>query len=526
MQKRKERNTTMVYGLAHTRTVMGLVAVLMLASGCITLEPDEKLPEAVADVPEAYAEPEVQGLYEPLHWWMGFEDTRLNQLIDSALVANLDLVQAAARVDEVRAQFRSTRAGRYPGLSGSADVSYTDSPTNSGQAAFFGGFGGDSTGAGGGVNRFSNTTYTASLGFSYEVDFWGRVRNDTRAAFSEARATEADFATVRLGVIAETIATYFEVFDIRARIGLTVETVGILAERVDRTQERYDRGLATSFELYQIRQDYRNTQASLPQLESQLVDAEARLAVVLGRYAGQIDTILGDELQPVLDFNPIPVGLPADLLVQRPDVRSAAYRMEAARYRIGARRAELFPTLSLSGALGTQSSNLSDLFKIFDQWTLNLGAGLTAPLFQGGRLRANVAAARARYTQQAAFYAQTVLIAFQEVVTAMEQYEEERQRYAFFVAQLEEAEAAADLQADRYQAGLTDYTAYLDALRTLYQVQTSLSAGGRQVAMARLAVHRALGGGWTDDGRVPRFEFIEASVPLSETVAPEGTDVP
>ncbi|MDX1548535.1 MAG: TolC family protein [Rhodothermales bacterium] len=503
------------------------VVLVLLLGGCLSLEPPARLPAPVAAAPAAYPDAGVEGAYEPLRWWRAFGDPVLTRLVDSALAANLDLAEAAARVEEVRAQYRIVRSPLLPGVTASADASYSDGPSNTGTLSFLSRPGrGDSTdaGGGGGTARFSNTTYSASLGFAYELDFWGRVRNDARAALGEAFATEADYHTARLGVLSETIATYFEIVDLRAQIAVLVETIDVLDERVEQTETRYDRGLVSSFELYQVRQDYRNTQASLPQRESQLADAESRLAVLLGRYAGRTASLLGEDLLPRLVFEPIPAGLPAALLVQRPDVRAAAYRLEAARYRIGARRAELFPTLSLSGALGTQGSDAGALLDVLDQWTLNLGAGLTAPLFQAGRLRADVDAAEAQYAQRAAAYARAVLTAYREVAAAMEDYEEQRQRYAFFLAQLDEAEASADLQAARYEAGLTRYTDYLDALRTLYQVQASLSSAGREAALARLAIHRALGGGWTEDGAPPRFELVPGVVPLPE--APRVRSLP
>ena len=309
--------------------------------------------------------------------------------------------------------------------------------------------------------------------------------------------------------MSETISTYFEVVDLRAQIALTVATIDILQDRVENTERRYDRGLASSFELYQLRQDYRNTQASLPQRESQLTNAEGRLAVLLGRHAGTIRAEMRGRSTPQLVFDPVPTGLPAELLGQRPDVAAAGQRYEAARFRVGARRAEMFPSLSLSGSLGTQGGNVSGAFDIMDNWVLNLGASLTAPLFQGGRIRANIDASEARYAQQTASYARTVLTAYREVIAAIEDYEEQRQRYALFFAQLEEAEASANLQAERYAAGVSAFTDYLDALRTVYQVRSSLSAAGRDVALARLAVYRGIGGGWTEAEDIAEVSRVE-----------------
>lgn len=474
--------------IGHKLLIFALMGLFW--TGCVTLEPDPKVPEVVADMPAEYPNAQVDGdiedAYKPLRWWETFEDQQLNKLVDKALAANLDLVVAAERVNEVRAQLRGAKSSNFPTLTGAVDVAHTNRSEDSG--------------------RVGESTYGASVSMAYELDFWGRIRNDVRASLSEANATRADWVTTRLAVISETISTYFEIRDLQNQIGLTVEIIGVLAERVQQTDDRYERGLVGSFELTQIRQEYRNTQARLPQLEIQLASAKARLAVVLGGYTGH--NVNGDEnaLVPRFNFTPIPPGLPADLLIQRPDVQSAAYQLEAARYRVGARRAALFPSLSLSGSLNSQQTSLSDLL---NPWVINLGAGLTAPLFHGGKLKADVDVARAQYKQQAASYAKQVLTAFHEVAVAMERYEEENQRYQFFSAQEEEAIAAVQVQNRRYEAGLADYPAYLDALRTLYQVRTSFSAAERDLAFARLDVHRALGGGWTDeDVPAPEFSMI------------------
>jgi outer membrane protein TolC len=255
-------------------------------------------------------------------------------------------------------------------------------------------------------------------------------------------------------------------------------------------------------ELYQVRLDLRTVQASVPQLETQLADAEGRMAVLIGKFSGRVGELLASELDPTLPLDAIDTGIPADLLLQRPDLRAAAERLEAARFRVGARKAQLLPTLSLSGSVGQQSSDPAGLFDA-GQWFSNLVGGLTAPIFQAGRLRNNVKAAEAQYVQFGAAFGRTVLTAVYEVETSLTGYEQERERHALLTSQRGEAQASADLQAQRYAAGVVGYADYLDALRTLLGVQSNLSAAGTDLALARLAVHRALGGGWTSIETTP-----------------------
>lgn len=498
-------------GRSVTLLLSALLPALWLA-GC-SFAPVVQTPAPVAALPTQFAWADSAADYTPLAWWEGFEDPVLNRLIDSTLAANLDLVQAVARVEEVRALYRIERAALFPAVQASVGGSSQDQSANSGFFSALGGGGGDDPdGAPQGPDRISFSTYTASLGLSYEIDFWGRVRNSTRAALSDYFAGEADLEAARLAVLSQTITTYFENVDLRRRVALASETVDLLTERVGQTEDRYNRGLITSFELYATLQDYRNIQAGLPLLERQLIDAEGRLAVLVGRYAGHIAPLLADTLAPTVNTDPVPAGLPADVLLQRPDVRAAAQRLEAARYRIGARKAEQYPNLSLSGTLGLQGNTLESLTDL-DQWYSTLAGTLTAPLFQGGRLRANVDAAEARYVQQAAAYTRTVLTAYQEAESALAAYEKERQRYAFLQNQYTESLATIDLQADRFESGVGTYLDYLDAYRTLLNVETNLSAARRDLALARLGIHRALGGGWTAAAPTPSLRMVPAAVP-------------
>ena len=470
-------------------------ALALLATVGCSFAPDPELPQPVEALPETFLESEATGAYAPLEWWRDFRNPTLDALIDSALVSNLDLVEAVARVEQARALSGIAWADLFPQVQAGGDVSRSSQPAITGIGGALGRLGGDSARAGPSFDRFDFTTYSASLGFSWELDFWGRARNDGKAAAADLMASRADLHAARLGVLSETISTYFQIGDLRERLGLSRETVDVLEEREALTETRYDRGLVSSLELYQVRLDLRTVQASLPQIEMQLADAEGRMAVLIGKFAGRIGGLLA-ELDPTLPFDAIDTGIPADLLLQRPDLRAAAERLEAARFRVGARKAQLLPTLSLAGSVGQQSSDPGGLFDA-GQWFSSLLGGLTAPIFQGGRLRNNVKAAEAQYVQFAAAFGRAVLTAVYEVETSLTGYEQERERHALLTSQREEAQASADLQARRYAAGVVGYTDYLDALRTLLGVQSTLSAAGTELALARLAVHRALGGGWT-----------------------------
>ena len=492
------------------RTVLCLLVSGALFAGC-SLAPRTSVPESVSELPGDFAEGLADGPHEPVEWWHAFADPALNTVVDSVLVSNFDLAAGVARVQQARARARMVRAAYFPAVQAGGGVNDIDSPTNAGIGAQI-----QELGLGGDQSdfpipftlpdRLALTTYTLSADFAYELDFWGRVRNDALAAGAEYLASESDFHAARIGILSETITTYFEIADLRRQTALAREMVDILLEQEQLALTRYDRGLAGSFYLYRVRQELRNAQAGLPQLESLLAGAEGRLSVLLGGYRPDMEAILPDALTPSPAADPVPAGVPADLLLQRPDVIAAGQRLDAARYAIGARRAQLLPTFSFSGSIGLQSTEIDGLFNV-DQWFRNLIGNLTAPVIQGGRLRNNVALAHARFDEMAAAYGRTVVTAVNEVEAALAGLENATRRHAFLRSRLEEAQASAALKSQRYASGIDSYMDYLNVLLTRLNVESALAGAERDLALARLAVHRALGGAWTapDSSDAPRM---------------------
>jgi len=471
------------------------------------MAPRVQQPEAAQTIPDRFDQARADDPRAQPAWWHGFNDAVLDQLVDTALVRNLDLRAAVARVKEVQSQYRIARAPLLPNVQATLDRNQQSTPANTGLGSQLGGDGGNGGTPGGFAfpDRFEFTTYSASLGFSYELDFWGRVRGSKNAALREFFASQADWQTVQIGVIAETISTYFEIAALERTLALTRQDVDLLAERFELTQQRYERGLISSFELYAIEQVFENARSSRPLLESQLAEARGRLNVVLGQYTSPLDTVSLSEQVDTFNLAPIPAGLPSDLLEQRPDVVAAAQRLEAARQRIGVARAERFPRFSLTGSGGTQSRELSDLVKTSQRFWI-FGGSLVAPLFNAGALKANEQAAWARYEQQAAQYEKTVLTAFKEVEAALIAYQKQQERFAFLREELQAARDNAGAQERRFVRGIGDYLAFLDARRNLVRVETSVTAAQRALASARLAVHRALGGAWIDDDLTEAFD--------------------
>lgn len=461
-------------------------ASCIVLAGCISMAPKTSAPELAGEMPSSYIAAETEGEYRPAAWWRRFEDETLDALVAEALRDNLDVAESAARLERASAQARVAMSALFPTINAQAGSSYSDTPLSGSALGAFG------------IprNRLEVENYSLGLGASYELDLFGRNRDDWRARRADAFAAREDFRAVQLAAAAQAISTYFEIVDARRQIELTVLSVDVLTDRVERTEERYQRGLVGSFELYQVRQQLRDLEASLPLRESALDSAEGRLAVQLREYPDTLKERIAGPLRPRLVFEPVPVGLPSDSLAQRPDVAAAWQRLEAARLAIGARRAERFPSIRINGTAGAQGGAPRNAAQFNANWAVSLASNIVAPLFDAGRITANIKAARATYDERAAAYARAVLNAYREADFAIRDYEEKRQRYTLIVAQLDDAQASQDLQARRYRSGVGSYIAWLDALRAVYQVQSNLSAAGRDVALARLGVHRALGGDW------------------------------
>ena len=476
-------------------TLCALVGV----SGC-SLTPKVHVPPSVTSMPDQYEKGLVDTTYTPLSWWQEFNDPTLNVLVDSALVRNYDVRSAIARIKEVQNQFRIARSPLFPTVQATLDGNNSNTPSNVGA---FGNIGGDEGGDSplGGFqlpDRFENVIYSASLSLSYELDFWGKNRNAAQAALREYAATRADYQTTQLAIISETIATYFEIADLEQQLSQSREIVDLLEDRVELSEDRYQRGLINSFELYTTRQSYETEKSALPLLESSLYEARGRLGIVLGFYPENTHAILGEDREAEVQLKPIPAGLPSTLLLERPDVYAAQQRLEAARHRIGVAKAARFPSLSLTASGGTQSDDLANLIDVGSQGFSILTGAIVQPIFQGGRLKADVEVAWAQYEQVEAAYEKTVLTAFKEVNSAIVGLEKEAERYQFLLEATRNAEASAQTQEDRFVRGVGDYIAYIDARINALRTKNALETARRSLINARLTLHRSLGGAWTE----------------------------
>lgn len=478
-------------------------AVLAGCSALMPASPSE--PFSLADFPESFTTSEDANPHQPLAWWESFADPALNRIVEKALTSNLDLRQAVARIEQARARARIARAAFFPLVKPSISAVDFETPTNAGIGAQL-----DELGLGSELiedlgfalpDSLQLRTYSLSTEFAYEADFWGRNRKDALAAGAEHLASEADYLTARISILAETIGAYLEVVDSRSQERFAIDMIAILEQRASLIENRYERGLINVLPVYSLQRQLREARVELPRIEAATADAEARLWVLLGGYSEALSSLLPDEPAPSMRPQSVPIGIPADLLTQRPDIAAAQQRMQAARFALGARRADLLPSLSLSGVIGLQSTDSNELFDP-DQWFHNLGLNLLGPTVQGASRRAKVELAEARLREATATYGRSVVAAVNEVQAALTGLEASRSRHALLSSHLEEAKAEASLQEQRYTSGVGDYEELLAANQLLVSARSAFSAAERELGVSRLALHRSLGGAWTRESLI------------------------
>ena len=466
----------------------------------------------------------VAGAYRPSEWWKTFDDPILDQVVEAVLASNFDLAEAVARVEQARQRARLANAVWFPALEPALGANDADSPTNAGIGAQLDefGLGSDVYDAFGFVppDRLGLTTWSVAASFSYELDFWGRDLYSARAAGAERLASEADYQAARIGVVAEAVGTYLAIADLRLQRRLAGEVVGVFEERERLARSRYVRGLNGVGDLYAARRNLAGVRAELPRIEDRLANAEGRLWILLGGYRADLAGLLPDS--PPLASASVPAGIPAGVVMQRPDVGAARQRMEAARYAAGARRAELLPSLALSGSIGLQSAESGDWFDP-DQWFRHLTVNLLGPTFQGKRLQRNVALAEAQLDEAAAAYGRSVVTATHEVETALAGWETGRRRHDLLSAYAGEVQAEAWLQERRYLSGVGNYETWLAASESLLNAQSALGSARRDLGHAQLALHRAVGGVWTS-GEPVALEPEGAAAATESTLAAAGGD--
>lgn len=451
-----------------------------------------RLPSQWHEPPSETSQPQASG--ENLaRWWENFDDPLLDRLIEQALASNLDLKSTEARVRESRAVLVMTASNLYPTL----DNSWSFTRQRYSENTPFGSF----------PQVFPPEYNLFDGGFDsiWEIDLFGGIRRSVEAARAESQASVDDLRDIRITVLAEVARDYATIRSLQQRILIARAAVRDQAASLELTRARFQMGFAAELPVSQARSLLLATQTNIPELEAELAQGIHALSVLLAKEPNA----LGNELwqtKPVPgSANPdaiamrIPVGLPSDLLRRRPDIRAAERRLAAATARVGVATAELFPSFSLTGIIGFQSLGPTDFLEGASRFW-SVGPALTLPIFEGGRLRANLKAQNAREEQAFYAYKKTVLAALREVEDALTGYAEDRRRHDLLVADVAEYQRSENLARDRYVHGFGSYLDVLDAQRSLYAEEDQLEQSNQRVVLDLVATYKALGGGWQPSG--------------------------
>ena len=492
---------------------MRAVALLLATSllGC-SAAPALRQPQLGVPVPAHWTtERGVEGVKRAVDrvWWKDFDDPALSKVIEEALRANHDLEAASARVAAASASARIAGADALP----AANLSFNGSRA---QRTFIGFPFGVAGGGGGGSSAPAQRTVISSrsnqfgvaLDVSWELDLWGRVRAGRKAAVGDLQAARADLAAARVSIAAQTAKAWFGAVEAERQLELARRTAASYRGSLNRVDERYRLGLSSALDVRLARTELHREEAVVERRNSNLDRARRQLEILLGRYpAREVET--SDRLaQPV---GAVPAGLPARLLVRRPDLSAAERRLAAAGARVYAARAALLPRISLTGSYGTSSAELSQVLdQKLDVWTI--AGNLLQPVFQGGRLRAQVDLARAREKELLADYASSTLRAFAEVESLLADEGYLARRTQALAAAAENARASRQLSEERYQKGLEDYTTVLSAQRSAFDAQSALLQARRERIDTRVDLYLALGGGFSREQL-----FGDASSPVTKT---------
>ncbi len=454
--------------------VLGLSVVALAAC---TVTPDYERPDL--DIPESYREPVgPDASYANTGWWDLFEDERLKILIRTALVENEDLRIAIARIAEARAVLGIVRANQLPRL----DVNATGGRQQQSE---------DLVGPllGGGAQGFNQLTADVF----FEIDLWGRLRRATEAAQAELLATEAAQRSVTITLVAAVASTYLLLRDFDERLAIAVRTVASREDSLRIIAARFDKGTVAELDVNQAEIELEDAKAITAAARRLVRQTENALSVLVGRNPGAI--LRGRSLAEQVFPPDIPAGLSSDLVWRRPDVIAAEQSLIAQTARIGVAQAERFPTLSLTGAFGGASEDLSDVTD-GDSEVWNLFGNVFAPIFNAGQLKSNVEAERARTEQAVYAYEQSLQRAFQEVEDALIAVETYKDEYDARHRQVTAARNAARLSRARYDGGVVSYLEVLDSERSLFQAELLESQTLQQKLNAIVQLYKALGGGW------------------------------
>lgn len=485
--------------------VASALALTTFLAGCV-VGPDYDRPNLL--IPATWSSKASKGTERPAElsfWWTKLNDPLLNSYVERAINGNLTVAAATARVREARATLGQEGGKLLPTLSGASSINRTKSVS--------------STASSGGEDPF--TQYQSGFDTSWELDLFGGNKRSVEAARYGLDASEEDLRNTMLVLVSDVASNYAQVRANQARLSLAQRSARSQRETARLTKAKYETGTATTAEVSRAEAQAATTEADIPTYEIAKTAAVNRLGVLLGLPPASLSQELAKAKPIPRPKFPLPVGIPADTLLARPDVRMAERQLAQNTARIGSAEAARYPAISLTGNLTTQALHISDIAqKSTIGWAV--GPSLSIPLFRGGQLRAAVEVARATRDASFANYQSAVLTAMEDVENGIVSLSQQRARSAKLstaVAAYRQADQSSRVQ---YETGALDYLNLLDSQRQLYVAEGALIDSQLAVSIAYIALNKALGGGWSgsidvnkgtvrDEGNEPRVAGLRKS---------------
>jgi len=458
-----------------------LLTCVALALGGCTVGPNYVRP--AVDTPPSWRMTDAQAKdVANTAWWGQFDDPVLDNLIGAALRENLDLQIASARVDEFSGRYGFVRADLFPQVGANAAAGRQRTTEETGNALSPG---------------FNSTlnNYSATLGATWELDVWGRIRRATEAARAELVGSEEGRRAVILSLVGSVAGSYVNLRDLDRQLEIAKETAKTRGDSLGIFKLRFEGGFTSEVEYVQVKSQYEEAMAVIPAVEKAITLQENALCVLLGRNPGPIPR--GKTIDQLV-LPSIPAGLPSDLLARRPDILQAEQNLVAANARIGVAKAAYYPAISLTGFFGVASTDLSNLFTGPAQvWSYS--APITMPIFTAGKIAGNVQASEAIQRQALAGYRQSIQTAFREVDDSLSDQARTREQLAAQARQVQALQKYVELAQLRFDNGYTSYLEVLDAQRTLFNVQLDYTKNQGVLFQALINLYKAMGGGWVTE---------------------------
>jgi multidrug efflux system outer membrane protein len=465
------------------------VVALALLAGC-AIGPDYQRPPTAAPAAFRFEINDARQMANT-PWWTQFRDPVLDRLIAIALAENKDVKIAAARVEQFLGQYASTRSLLFPQVGGALSKSRRRIPESER-----------------GVGEIQSVfeSYDASLSLSWEIDIFGKRRRQTEAARADVLASEEGRRATILTLVASVATSYMALRELDRQLEIARATERSRFGSFQLFKERFEGGTVSALELAQTRSEWEASLVTIPGLENEIGQAEDALSVLLGRNPGPIQA--GLKLAE-MHLPPVPAGLPSALLERRPDLRQAEQQLVAANARIGAARAQYFPTISLTGLFGSVSAAFSDLFSgPAKAWSYSIGASV--PIFTAGGIGGTVQTAEAAQQEALLRYQQAIQNAFREVSDALIAHTKSREQLGFQERQVATLRTYLELARLRYDNGYTSYIEVLDAERNLFNAEVAYSQTQGIVYASLVNLYKAMGGGW-----VAEAERLAATAPAA-----------